>query len=77
MADPTQLLDEAVEVARKAGLPCEGWNMQSGSTGYAAWVYREQEDGQWSLLDEVEVRPTAESAATWCLAAMLELVGSP
>lgn len=65
--DALSLLEEAVRVARERGLDCEGFSLQSNDDGYVAWLYREDDEGQWSLFDEVENMPTAEEAARWVL----------
>ncbi|MEQ1503223.1 MAG: hypothetical protein ABMB14_13385 [Myxococcota bacterium] len=65
--DVIGMLDESVEVARAAGKDVEGWTMQSSDDGYVAWLYREDDDGQWPLFDDVDMLPTALGAARWCL----------
>lgn len=70
--DVVSILDEAARLARARGLDCEGWCMQSNEDGYVAWLYREDDDGQWSLFDEVENLPTALESARWVLAQIQE-----
>jgi hypothetical protein len=66
--DPLALLDQAVLEARRAGRDCDGWTMQATEEGYVAWLFRDDDDeGQWSLFDQVEVMPSAGAAARWCL----------
>lgn len=65
--DPAAILDEAVAAARRAGLDCTGWTLQSSDDGYVAWLYAEDEEGQWSLFDEVDTMRTAVAAARWVL----------
>ena len=67
MPDTTILLDEAVQFAVAAGLPCEGWMMQSAHDGYVAWLYVIDEVGTMvSLFEEVTAFPKASLAAQWC-----------
>jgi hypothetical protein len=68
-----ELLDAAVEAARAAGRDCAGWTMQSDEDGYVAWLYREDDDGQHSLFDQVMVQFTAISAAQWVLTEVTRL----
>ena len=66
--DVLALLDEAVDFARAAGKEVAGWNMQSGDDGFAVWLYLEDDEGQRPLFESVDVMPSAEAAARWCLA---------
>ena len=65
--DAVTVLNQAVEAARAAGLACDGWTMQASSDGYVAWLYTEDDDGQYSLFDGVDILPTALAAAQACL----------
>lgn len=73
--DVIGMLDSAVARARAAGLEVDGWTMQSGGDGYVAWLYREDEEGQAFLFDEVEVCASADDAAQACLDRVDEAVG--
>jgi hypothetical protein len=66
--DAVGILDRAVALAKAAGRTCSGWTMQSSEDGYVAWLYREDDEGQWPLFEGVEVRDTAQGAAEACLA---------
>lgn len=73
MEDPTKVLDRAAEAARGAGTECEGWTLQSSSDGYAAWLYRvDEEERQIPLVDVVDAFPTADEAARSCERQMLQ-----
>jgi hypothetical protein len=74
--DVVEILDEAVEAARSAGHEVAGWMMQSSEDGYVAWLYREDDEGQWPLFEDVDVQFTAESAAESCLT-RARAVGAP
>ncbi|MEZ4241216.1 MAG: hypothetical protein R3F59_34665 [Myxococcota bacterium] len=66
--DALALLEQAVEAARSSGIEVTGWTMQSGDDGYAVWLYVEdEEDGQRSVFDSVDVLPSPLAAARWCL----------
>ncbi|MCB9677916.1 MAG: hypothetical protein H6737_22650 [Alphaproteobacteria bacterium] len=67
MDDPFAILAEAIEVAQKRGAQADGWMMASSPTGVVAWLYREDEEGQWALFDEVDEKPTPLEAAHWVL----------
>lgn len=71
--DPVELLNQAVEAARAAGLRCDGWTMQASEDGYVAWLYVEDEESQDSLFEGVDILPTAEAAAQWCLVRATDL----
>jgi hypothetical protein len=73
MDDPIELLERAVKVARSRGAEVSGWMLQSSPEAFVAWLYREDEEGLWSLFDEVEACPTALAAAQWALAEAEEL----
>ena len=62
-----ELLEQAVLAAREAGVECHGFTLQSSPQGYAAWVYVEDDEGQWPLIEEVECQNTAIEAARWAL----------
>lgn len=62
-----QMLEDAVEAARATGLEVTGWTMQSGDDGFAVWLYVEDDEGQRPVFDSVDVMPSAEAAARWCL----------
>ena len=71
-----EILNRAVEDARAAGHEADGWTLQSNQDGYAAWLYREDDEGQSYLFDEVDVLPTAIAAARACAARLVPaLVG--
>jgi hypothetical protein len=65
--DVFTVLNQAVEVARASGREVTGWTMQAGDGGYAVWLYVEDDDGQRPVFDSVDVMPSAEAAARWCL----------
>lgn len=65
--DAVSILDRAVKIVRAAGRDVAGWTMQSSADGYVAWLYREDDDGQWPLFEDVDVRDTAVAAAESCL----------
>jgi hypothetical protein len=73
--DAVGILDRAVALAKAAGRTCSGWTMQSSDDGYVAWLYREDDEGQWPLFEGVEVRDTAQGAAEACLARATEPEG--
>jgi hypothetical protein len=68
-----EILDQAVALARAAGHDVQGWTMQSSVEGYTAWLYREDDEGQWFLFDEVDILPTAMAAARACAARLSTL----
>jgi len=73
MEDPTAVLDRAVEAVRGVGMECEGWTLQSSSDGYAAWLYRlDEEERQIPLVDAVDAFPTADEAARSCERQMMQ-----
>lgn len=65
--DVAAILDRAVATARAAGHPVSGWTMQSSDEGYVAWLYVEDDESQEPLFDDVDLLPSAEAAARWCL----------
>lgn len=65
--DVAAILDRAVATARAAGHPVSGWTMQSSDDGYVAWLYVEDDESQQPLFDDVDLLPSAEAAARWCL----------
>lgn len=70
--DAVAVLESAVEAARAAGKPVTGWMMQSSEDGYVAWLYLEDDDGQHSLFESVEILPSPLAAAEWCLTQLSE-----
>ena len=62
------ILDRAVASARAAGHEVTGWTMQSSAEGYTAWLYREDDEGQWFLFDEVDIVSSPIAAARECAA---------
>ena len=73
--DPLELLNQAVNTVRSAGHECAGWTMQANDDGYVAWLFDENDEGQTSLFEHVEVVSTAEAAARWVLAQAQDLAG--
>lgn len=72
--NPIVFLDKAVEIARLNGHQVDGWMMSAAAAGgVIAWLYRDDDEGQWSLFDEVEEKKTALEAAKWVLAAAAQL----
>lgn len=71
--DPIAILEEAEQAARAAGHAVTGWMLQSSEDGYVAWLYREDDEGQHSLLESVEILPSPLAAAQWCLTHFREL----
>ena len=65
--DVIGVLEEAAQAARAAGHQVSGWTLQSSEDGYVAWLYQEDDEGQHSLNDSVEILPSALAAAKWCL----------
>lgn len=65
--DPCEILDVAAEQARQRGYACDGWTLQLGEDGYAAWLYHEDDHEQHCLFECVEVQSSAREAALWCL----------
>jgi hypothetical protein len=65
--DVVAVLDAAAAAARAAGHTVSGWTLQSSEDGYVAWLYEEDEEGQRSISEEVEILPSAIAAARWCL----------
>ena len=49
--------------------------MQANDDGYVAWLFDENDEGQTSLFEHVEVVSTAEAAARWVLAQAQDLAG--
>jgi hypothetical protein len=66
------ILNQAVNLARSRGIECAGWMMQATDGGYVAWLFREDDEGQWPLWDDVDVKEEGLAAAEWCLARLDE-----
>ncbi len=69
MDNPIEILEQAVSVAQHRGATVSGWMLQSGPDAFVAWLYADDdEQGSWSLFDEVETCATALDAARWVMA---------
>jgi hypothetical protein len=63
-----ELLEEAVQIARRAGHPCEGWTLQREEIGYCAWLHEDSDlAGHVSLFRKVECFDDPLEAARHCL----------
>jgi hypothetical protein len=65
--DVIATLEAATAAARAAGHNVTGWTLQSSEDGYVAWLYEEDDEGQRSITESVEILPSAIAAARWCL----------
>lgn len=63
-----ELLDEAVEEARRHGYEVTGWTLQYDGEGYVAWLYHE-EDEQTSVFSTADVHESPREAALECFLA--------
>ena len=63
MDDPVNLLNQAVEVVRGAGMPCDGWTLQASDEGFVAWLFVEDAESQRCLFEGVDILPSAAAAA--------------
>ncbi|MEL6343199.1 MAG: hypothetical protein AAFV53_08680 [Myxococcota bacterium] len=68
MSDPAETLDQAVITVREMGYSITGWMVQRDAQGFVAWLYVTDDEGRMlALMDEVEMFPTLQQAADWCL----------
>lgn len=69
MNDAAKILDQAVLTVLEMGFACTGWMVQRDGQGFVAWLYVTDDEGRLlSLMQDVEVHPSVEQAAAWCLA---------
>jgi hypothetical protein len=68
-------IGEAIELAKGKGYEAVGWTLQRDLEleTFAFWLYRETEDEQIPLFDEVGEGSTLTEAAQACLQAVVEL----
>ncbi len=71
--NPIVFLEKAIEIARLQGHQVDGWMMSGSAQGVIAWLYRDDDEGQWSLFEEVEEKKTALEAARWVLQAVAQI----